>query len=265
MSKTAEGALLLRLFQQGQLSLADTQSLLAALAPTSSPTAVSAEPVEVVSAKVSSQASLGMISALLAGFSLSALVEIEPREYTVSSLYVVSCSLTLGLSTLTMLESTLEYIFVMRELHHGVASAWALLEKMRASRRAAEVSFVASLLGSIVATGSIVLPRFEESVSQSSHIYIGSGFGRRVHTYAAAHGRDATNKEGAPSGVEPTNNTVQDRAQARAFQGGPLTTQCRPSVSECPATCRGARSVRWKTCIRPQAGHSRERRIIRRA
>ena len=115
---------------------------------------------EDVTAKVSAQASLGVVSALLAGFSQTALVEIEVTPAIASKCLIFTASVTLGLSTLVMLESTLEYMFVMRELSHGTFCAWSLMEALSLPRRIAEACFVIALLNSIISTACMLHIRF---------------------------------------------------------------------------------------------------------
>ena len=66
----------------------------------------------------------------------------------ISSLLVTSVAISLGGSCLVVIESTLEYkyMLVTRELVHGPHSAWQLMESFRPFRRAAEIAFACSIL-----------------------------------------------------------------------------------------------------------------------
>ena len=125
-----------------------------------------------VSAKVGAQASLGVVSTLLAGFSLTALVEIEVESSIAANCFVVSSSIVFGLSLLVMLESTLEYMFVMRELPHSTFSAWSLMEELRLPRRVAEASFVLALLCSLISTACMLHVRYGDICSGASALAI---------------------------------------------------------------------------------------------
>ena len=126
------------------------------------PTGVPIITNEEVTAKANSQSSLGMISALIAGFSLTALVETEVQSSAAAGLFIVSASVTLGLSTLAMMEATLEYVFVMREFPHGTYCAWSLLEELAVPRRVAEACFVLALLCSLISTACMLQVRYGE-------------------------------------------------------------------------------------------------------
>ena len=125
-----------------------------------------------VTAKVGAQASLGVVSTLLAGFSLTALVEIEVEASIAANCFIVSSSIVFGLSLLVMLESTLEYMFVMRELPHSTFSAWSLMEELRLPRRVAEASFVITLLFSLISTACMLHVRYGDVASGASALAI---------------------------------------------------------------------------------------------
>ena len=166
-STGSELVTLLQLHQRGHLSDGEFVRLSRGL---SSSTQLSGESThEDVSSKVATQASMGMISALLAGFSLTALVEVSVGEpLAVSSLFLIASTLTLGTSTFVLLESTVEYMFVMRELHHGVLSALQLQDRLRGPRRVAEMGFVISVLCSLISCGCMVYIRFHDDLEPAT-------------------------------------------------------------------------------------------------
>jgi hypothetical protein len=99
-----------------------------------------------------SHETMGLVSALLAGFELAALVEVDMCNESFAedctgaeSGFVICASYCVGLSTIVVLETSFEYMFVMRELHHGNASAWELINAFRFCRRIAETFFAVSL------------------------------------------------------------------------------------------------------------------------
>ena len=99
-----------------------------------------------------SHETMGLVSALLAGFELAALVEVDMCNDSFAedctgaeSGFVVCASYCVGLSTIVVLETSFEYMFVMRELHHGNASAWELINAFRFCRRIAETFFAVRL------------------------------------------------------------------------------------------------------------------------
>ena len=110
-----------------------------------------------------------LCQALLAGFELAALVEVDTCVETTEcsaaeSLFVITASFCVGLSTIVVLETSFEYMFVMRELHHGAASAWNLISHFRFCRRAAEIAFALEIMVFLVSTGFMVYVRFAKTL-----------------------------------------------------------------------------------------------------
>ena len=119
---------------------------------------------------VSSHETMGLVSALLAGFELQALTEVSicndfdedgDKDCTgFESAFIISASYCVGLSTLVVLETSFEYMFVMRELHHGRESAWNLIAAFTPFRRAAEIFFTLEILCFLLSTGFMLQVRF---------------------------------------------------------------------------------------------------------
>ena len=76
----------------------------------------------------STHETMGLVSAVVAGFEVTALVEVElckDDECTgVEDAFIGLASTVIGLSTFILVEGALEYGFVVRELHYGHESAW---------------------------------------------------------------------------------------------------------------------------------------------
>lgn len=117
--------------------------------------------------------SMGVISALLAGFNVNILTEVsvchDYFDYEVDEgrpctgqegTFICFVALCAGLSTLVMLETALEYTLVMRELHQGAKSSWKLLHRLKHYRRFAEAAFVLALLSFLLATAMLLHIRF---------------------------------------------------------------------------------------------------------
>ena len=124
---------------------------------------------------VSSHETMGLVSALLAGFELGALVEVnictELEQCTgFESAFVVTATLCVGLSMLVVLETAFEYMFVMRELHHGRESAWNLIAVFAPFRRAAEVTFALEIFFFLLSTGFMVHVRFARALTGGTYI-----------------------------------------------------------------------------------------------
>ena len=124
---------------------------------------------------VASHETMGLVSALLAGFELAALVEVdtctEQSECSVAEdLFVIAASFCVGLSTIVVLETSFEYMFVMRELHHGADSAWNLIAHFRFCRRAAEAAFALEILIFLISTGLMVYVRFAKTLPVGSTV-----------------------------------------------------------------------------------------------
>ena len=118
---------------------------------------------------VASHETMGLVSALLAGFELQALVEVDTCQVAeecsnAEGLFVGTAAFCVGLSTIVVLETSFEYMFVMRELHHGSRSAWNLLEQFRFCRRAAEASFALEIIIFLMSTGLMVHVRFAKTL-----------------------------------------------------------------------------------------------------
>ena len=118
---------------------------------------------------------MGLVSALLAGFELAALVEVDLDDgcnerggCTAEGGFVVAASYCVGLSTIVVLETSFEYMFIMRELHHGNKSAWALLEAFKYCRRTAEVLFALEIIMFLISTALLVHVRFARLLPASS-------------------------------------------------------------------------------------------------
>ena len=116
---------------------------------------------------VASHETMGLVSALMAGFELQALVEIDfdasecgGGRCNDEGLFVAAAAFCVGLSTLVVLETSFEYMFVMRELHHGAASAWNLIRQFRFCRRIAEIAFVVQIALFLISTALMVRVRF---------------------------------------------------------------------------------------------------------
>jgi len=131
---------------------------------------------------VSSHETMGLVSALLAGFELQALVEVELCDDACTgaeSAFIVCSSYCVGLSMIVVLETSFEYMFVMRELHHGHASAWNLIRHFRYCRRIAEAAFALVILMFLISTGLMVHVRFARSLVVGtifSHVLLGVNF-----------------------------------------------------------------------------------------
>ena len=71
----------------------------------------------------STHETMGLVSAVVAGFEVTALVEVElckDDECTgVEDAFIGLASTVIGLSTFILVEGALEYGFVVRELHYG--------------------------------------------------------------------------------------------------------------------------------------------------
>jgi hypothetical protein len=124
----------------------------------------------------STHETMGLVSALVAGFMVTALVEVEIcGQGGVSTMgstcsgtedaFIFFASLVIGLSTFVLVEAALEYGFVMRELHFGHDHAWKLIEALKTFRKVAEWFFVMNLLCFLLATALLLHVRF--SVTQS--------------------------------------------------------------------------------------------------
>ena len=118
---------------------------------------------------VASHETMGLVSALLAGFELAALVEVDTctdaTECSVAEdLFIIAASFCVGLSTIVVLETSFEYMFVMRELHHGANSAWNLIQHFRFCRRAAEAAFALEIIIFLISTGLMVYVRFYKTL-----------------------------------------------------------------------------------------------------
>ena len=131
---------------------------------------------------VSSHETMGLVSALLAGFELQALVEVDLCDDVCTgaeSAFIVCSSYCVGLSMIVVLETSFEYMFVMRELHHGHASAWNLIRHFRYCRRIAEGAFALVILMFLISTGLMVHVRFARTLVVGtifSHVLLGINF-----------------------------------------------------------------------------------------
>lgn len=119
---------------------------------------------------ISSHETMGLVSALLAGFELQCLTEVEicsdPSECTgMESAFVITASYCVGLAMLVVLETSFEYMFVMRELHHGHESAWNLIRAFAPYRRAAELTFSLEIFFFLLSTGLMVHVRFGRALA----------------------------------------------------------------------------------------------------
>ena len=124
---------------------------------------------EKVRDKAVAQASLGLVSVLLAGFSLTALEGIEiTTPSAVSTIFILSSTTSLALNLLVVIETTLEYVFVMRELTYSAPSAWELMQSLRPFRRTAEIAFSASILIYMITTGVMLEERFAEELPKGA-------------------------------------------------------------------------------------------------
>lgn len=108
---------------------------------------------------ISSHDTMGLVSALLAGFELQALVEVDTCQTDeecsgAEGAFVICASYCVGLSMIVVLETAFEYMFVMRELHHGPASAWMLIRAFRPFRRLAEFTFALEIVMFLISTGT---------------------------------------------------------------------------------------------------------------
>ena len=117
---------------------------------------------------MASHETMGLVSALLAGFELAALVEVDLADCNIDDTdctgaeggFVITASYCVGLSTIVVLETSFEYMFVMRELHHGNESAWNLIKAFRYCRRVAECFFALEIIMFLASVGLLVHVRF---------------------------------------------------------------------------------------------------------
>ena len=123
-----------------------------------------------VEAKAVSQASMGVMSALLAGFSLSLIGSVNITQTYTSEAFVICGATSLGSSMIVVLEATLEYMFVTRELRRGPDSAWSLMKRLTPYRRLSETAFTVSILLYLVTCGLMVHERFSRILPISSLI-----------------------------------------------------------------------------------------------
>ena len=122
---------------------------------------------------------MGLVSAVVAGFEVTALVEVnvcgQGEDHPCSGSeegFIFFASLVIGLSTFVIVEAALEYGFVMRELHYGHRAAWALLVRLQKFRKMAEVAFVCNLLCFLLATSFMLHVRFAETQAKGAYIGI---------------------------------------------------------------------------------------------
>ena len=112
----------------------------------------------------STHETMGLVSAVVAGFEVTALVEVElckDDECTgVEDAFIGLASTVIGLSTFILVEGALEYGFVVRELHYGHESAWGMIEKLKPFRKTAEVVFIINLMLFLLATIMLLHVRF---------------------------------------------------------------------------------------------------------
>ena len=98
--------------------------------------------------KVTSQNNLGLVSALLAGFSLSSMLEVDVsnENNAVASLYLLSVTCSLSLGILVVVVTSLQFSFIMTQMRYDPASVWNMLEGFQAARRVGEIAFILSIL-----------------------------------------------------------------------------------------------------------------------
>ena len=124
-----------------------------------------------------SHETMGLVSALMAGFELQSLTEVDicsdSSECTsVESCFIVAASFCVGLSTVVVLETSFEYMLVLRELHHGAPSAWNLIQQFRYARRVAELAFSLDIIMFLVSTGLMVYVRFSKTLPVGTAVSI---------------------------------------------------------------------------------------------
>ena len=99
--------------------------------------------------RMAATGNMALISALMAGFSFTSLSSEIPDEAKSSPVldhFLVSTSVTVGLSLIMLFQQSMEYSFCMRLLaSHGTEAAFELVQSMRWQRRAAELCFVLSI------------------------------------------------------------------------------------------------------------------------
>ena len=130
----------------------------------------------------STHSTMGLVSALLAGFELQALVEVDmcvlPEECTgMEGAFVLSACACVCLSTVVVFETSFEYAATMRELHHGNQSAWKLIKRFAPYRRIAEYCFALDLAMFILSTAMMVHVRFasltgSHAVATTAHVFL---------------------------------------------------------------------------------------------
>ena len=116
----------------------------------------------------STHETMGLVSAIIAGFDVTALVEVDlcgqgQQPCTGAEDGFIACaSLVIGLSMFIVIEAALEYGFVLRELHYGHEAVWELMNKLRKYRKLAESAFVINLLMFLISTIFMLIVRDEQ-------------------------------------------------------------------------------------------------------
>ena len=113
--------------------------------------------------RVSAVSTMGLVSALTSGFVYSALIDVQLPETwpVISTVFLLSASAALGFALIVVIQTTLEYMFVMRELaRYGPVSAWQLEKRFSWARRLTELCFVCAIPCFFVSSACIVLVRF---------------------------------------------------------------------------------------------------------
>lgn len=113
----------------------------------------------------SSHETMGLVSAVVAGFEVTALVEVEACSEMGKcgydeGIFIFFATVVIALSMFVVLVTAVEYSYIMRELHYGHLATWALVKRLRPYRKACEIVFGLNLLSFLLATIFMLHVRF---------------------------------------------------------------------------------------------------------